>query len=71
VRRKLGVKPGQKYTVSATSKGSITLNKTSGSSAEQDIMQYAGILDHSQTAWGKRGMDASEWLREQRDLDRP
>jgi len=67
VRKQLYVKPGQKVNVQATKDGRIILEKDSSGSAEAFIKKYAGSIKTADTAWGKAGLDASEWIRKMRD----
>lgn len=66
VRRQLGIKPGQKVIVSDVKKdGSVSLSRPL--TGQEIFEKYAGTLKTSETAWGKAGMDAAEWIRRQRD----
>lgn len=70
VRKQVSIKPGQKLTVKAGKDGSIVLKTESAKkvdSLDEWIEKYAGVIKTSETAWGKAGMDAAEWIRKQRD----
>ena len=70
VRKQLGIKAGQKVRVQANKQGQVIIKKDQADDMPAWINKYAGTLKSDQTAWGKAGMDASEWLRRQRDNDR-
>lgn len=69
VRRQLGIKPGQKFDVQTGRHGSVVFkkNQTATDDIDSHLRKYAGIIKTSETAWGKAGLDATEWLRRQRD----
>lgn len=72
VRRKLGMKPGQKFNVEAGKNGSVVIKPDVDARVEAfmaHLEKYAGILKTEDTAWGKAGMDAAVWLRQERDRD--
>lgn len=67
VRRQVGIRPGQKMDIRAAKDGSVVLSKDPVVDFEAHIQKYAGSLKTSETAWGKAGLDATKWLRRQRD----
>jgi AbrB family looped-hinge helix DNA binding protein len=67
VRRQLNIKPGQKMRVEAAEDGSIIVRSANEPMGFDELSQYAGIIDATETAWGKQGVDATEWIRQQRD----
>ena len=69
VRKQLDIKPGQKLQVSASDDGTILIQKDTELDMDAFLDKYSGILKHEETAWGKAGMDATDWLRQQRDSD--
>ena len=69
VRKQLGIKPGQKMEVQATDNGEIIVRQAEMRGSFAELEQYAGILQGVETAWGKEGIDPTEWIRRQRDQD--
>ena len=67
VRKQLGIKPGQKMQVEATDTGDIIVRQAAPAGNFADLERYAGIIKTADTAWGKEGIDAAEWIRRQRD----
>jgi len=67
VRKKLGIKPGQRMRLSATKNDKIIMQKDEEPDIDTIVQKYAGILKTSETEWGKAGMDPAEWIREMRD----
>lgn len=67
VRRQLNIKPGQKLQVSALADDSIIVQKDFPLDNKAFIQKYSGVIKTAESAWGKAGMDATEWLRKQRD----
>jgi AbrB family looped-hinge helix DNA binding protein len=67
VRKQLNLKPGQKMRVEAASDGSIIARSANEPMGLDELSKYAGSLDTAKTAWGKRGIDAADWIRRQRD----
>ncbi len=70
VRKQLGIRPGQKLQVRAGKNGQVIITKPALTTMQEYTDQYAGSLKTAGTAWGKAGMDATDWLRQQRDKDR-
>ena len=67
VRRQLRIKPGQKMRVRAMADGRAILEKDDTLDIAAVIKKYAGSVKPSETAWGKAGMDPTEWIRTIRD----
>jgi AbrB family looped-hinge helix DNA binding protein len=65
VRKKLGLKSGQKMHISEVTSTGVTLSKQL--TAKEYIERYAGTLTN--TPWQKAGVDAAVWLRQERDQD--
>ncbi len=66
VRRKLGLKPGQKVHIGQVVDNHVTISIPL--TAEEYVEHYAGTL--TDTAWQKAGVDAAVWLRQHRNQDR-
>jgi len=69
VRKQLNIKPGQKLNVRALANNSIIMQKDIALDNATFIQKYTGVIKRADTAWGKAGMDATKWLRKQRDED--
>ncbi len=70
VRKQLGIQAGQKLDVQADGQGAVLITKRDPAvDMNAWIQKYAGSIKTSETAWGKAGLDATEWLRKQRDED--
>ena len=67
VRRQLVIKPGQKMQVEATDDGDIIVKHADKLTGYDDLAIYAGSIKTKDTSWGKEGLDASVWIRRQRD----
>lgn len=68
VRTRLDIRPGQKFHVRSGRDGAVVLQKdTTAIDINAHIQKYAGSLKTCDTAWGRAGLDATEWLRRQRD----
>jgi AbrB family looped-hinge helix DNA binding protein len=64
VRVQAGLKPGQTVQVSYHG-GKIILDVLP--SINDIIIKNTGIIKTKDTAWGKAGIDAAEWIRKMRD----
>ena len=53
--------------VRAMADGRAILEKDDALDIEAIIEKYAGSVKPSETAWGKAGVDPTEWLRKMRD----
>lgn len=66
VRHQLGLKSGQTLHISEVTDTGVTLSKLP--TAEEYVERYAGSLTN--TPWQSAGVDAANWLRQERDKDR-
>lgn len=53
--------------VEAAKDGSIIVRSAIESVGFNELGQYAGSIDMTKTVWGQQGIDATEWIRHQRD----
>ena len=67
VRKQLGIKPGQKMQVSAGLDGVILVQPDMPQDFEALIRRSKGIIKTADTPWGKAGIDAAEWLSNERN----
>lgn len=67
VRKQLSIKPGQKMRVTALPDGRAILEKDDPIDIDDVLAKYAGSIKTEDTAWGKAGMDATDWIRKMRD----
>ena len=67
VRRQLKIQPGQKMHVEASANGTIIVTQADKLTDFDSLAIYAGIIKTKDTKWGKQRIDASEWIRQQRD----
>ncbi|HEY1645862.1 MAG TPA: AbrB/MazE/SpoVT family DNA-binding domain-containing protein [Candidatus Saccharimonadales bacterium] len=67
VRRQLEIKPGQKMQVEATDNGDIIVKQANKLTGYDNLAIYVGSIKTKDTEWGKQGLDASVWIRQQRD----
>lgn len=69
VRRQLNIQPGQKMQVEAADNGDIIVKQIDRVKSYDNLAIFAGSIKTKDTAWGKEGLDASAWIRRQRDED--
>ncbi len=67
VRKQLNIKPGQKMQVETTDGVTIIVKQATESANFEELSGYAGSIKTKDTDWGKQGLDATLWLRKQRD----
>jgi AbrB family looped-hinge helix DNA binding protein len=67
VRSQLEIKPGQKMQVRANNDGTITVRPADQLTGFDKLAVFAGSIKTKDTMWGKQGLDASTWIRRQRD----
>ena len=67
VRRQFEIKPGQKMQVEAADNGTIIVIQADKYTGFDNLAIYAGSIKTKDTKWGKQGIDASTWIRQQRD----
>ncbi len=63
VRKRLGLKPGQKVRISNVDDTQLTITKPL--TTQEFLDKYAGIM--RDTPWQKAGVDAADWIRKERD----
>lgn len=63
VRRRLGVKPGQRLNVHADKDGNIVLQKDVAFDMDTLVQKYAGSM---KGVWHDQGLTADEWLDKER-----
>ena len=64
-RKKMGLKPGQKVTVKNVQANTITFEREP--TMQELLAQSRGTMQN--TPWQKDGVDASKWLRQERDRE--
>jgi AbrB family looped-hinge helix DNA binding protein len=67
VRRQIEIKPGQKMQVEAADNGDIIVRHGDRLAGYDKLAIFAGSIKTKDTSWGKQGLDASAWIRRQRD----
>ncbi len=67
VRRQLEIKPGQKMQVEAADNGDIIVRPADRLTGFDNLAMFAGSIKTEETKWGQQGIDASDWIRQQRD----
>ena len=65
VRKKLGVRSGDRLIIDRATDKEIVLKKES--SLDDIIAHYGGMITVKTTAWNQAGVDAAMWIRKQRD----
>ena len=67
VRRQLEIKPGQKMQIEAADNADIIVRHADRLTGYDKLAVFAGSIKTKDTSWGKQGLDASAWIRRQRD----
>lgn len=65
VRKRMGLKPGQKIIVKNVTKNTVTFERQP--SMQELLDKAAGTMKN--TPWQKEGIDAAEWIRRERDTE--
>lgn len=65
VRKRMGLKPGQKVRIKKVTQNAVTFEKQP--SMQELLDKSAGTMKNA--PWQKKGIDAAEWVRRQRDTE--